>query len=166
MRVVELLAVVVLASLNSGCGAAAGAPTNSPRDDRPADGIVRVDPENVPEDISLFDEGPVLLVRVTADVGTYKAELVRKVGVPTNAIVQHRDVQVTARSLSGEVVGQVTVDNPRLARTVGSKEPKKVELPSGRFSVLFGSPTEIRSVEVVVRAGPDAGLRQIFAVEP
>jgi hypothetical protein len=87
-------------------------------------------------------------------------------GAPTLAIDQDRDVLISARDDSGHAFQSVSVFNPRLATTAGSTNPATAVLDRASFTVRLPHPDRIRSVDVVVRRGPNEGVRQTFPVPP
>jgi hypothetical protein len=123
-------------------------------------------PEDVPRR-QLLVPGAVPLMRVTfeADEGGYRVvDTVRAVGAPTLAIDQNRDVLITAYDATDQIVGSVSVSNPREAHTVGTDNPELWTLPRGTVTVRLPKPDEITSVEVTVRRGPNANYRERLRV--
>lgn len=111
--------------------------------------------------------GSVDLVELTfeASEGGYVLTGSRRTsGEPTLAMVNDRDVLVTARDASGKAVHTVSVDNPRLVRTAGSGKPATGVLPRATFIVRLPRPDDVRSVDVMVRGGPNERFAKSFVV--
>ena len=124
------------------------------------------DPDDVPRSMTLAP-GEVDLLELTFDVsasGYTLAGTRRMLGAPTLAIVQDRDVLITARDASGRVVQTLSVDNPRLVTTAGSKNPGTAVLDRALLTVRLPSPDSIRIVEVLVRSGPNERETRSFDI--
>ncbi|MBX2992341.1 MAG: hypothetical protein KF749_14415 [Bacteroidetes bacterium] len=129
-------------------------------------GDFKSDPENMPATRTLYSPIPVLLVRVEATKDGYIATPFRATGVPSPTIHAEGDVMLKALDEQGRAVSIVAVDNPRAIRTAGSTKPDTGELDKATFTVTFAKPDNIRSVEITVIGGPNAGLKQALRIEP
>ena len=136
------------------------------------DGVPPLLPERIPDRVQLFNEVPVLVVTVDATPKGYTVSTARRSGVPTSSLVQDRAVAVTAKDPAGATVATVSVPNPREVHAVGkaksgARDEGRAEVrvvERGRFTVMLPSPERIASVEVHVRSGPDAGVKQAISV--
>lgn len=129
-------------------------------------GDFKSDPENMPTTRTLHTPVPVLLVRIEATKEGYTAMPFRAMGVPSPTIHTEGDVVLKALDEQGRAVSTVAVDNPRAIRTAGSTKPETGELDKATFTVTFAKPDNIRSVEMTVISGPNAGLKQALRIEP
>ncbi len=129
-------------------------------------GTFNSDPENMPQSKTLYSPVPVVLVRVEATESGYTLRPFSALGAPTSTLVQTGDVLLKATDAAGRVLATVAVENPRVARTAGSKRPETAVLPSGSFTVAFGKLDSIRNIEVTVLTGPNAGLKQTLPIDP
>lgn len=128
-------------------------------------GIVSHNPDSMPTTLPLQGERvPVLVVTFTATDAGYTAAATTRQGVPTSAIHQDRDVLVVARDPSGAHVASVSVDNPRLIRTTGARDPATAVRAHGTFTLALPNPDRIATVEVTVRRGPNADFKETFPV--
>jgi hypothetical protein len=126
------------------------------------------DPDDVPRSMTLAP-GEADVLELTFDVsasGYTLAGTRRTLGAPTLGIVQDRDVLITARDASGHVVQTLSVDNPRLVTTAGSKNPGTGVLDRATLTVRLPSPDTIRIVEVLVRSGPNERESRSFDIPP
>lgn len=124
------------------------------------------DPDDVPRQMTLAP-GAVDLVELTfeaSDGGYALTSAHRTIGAPTLSIVNDRDVLITARDGSGKAVHTVSVDNPRLVHTAGSSKPGTAVLPRATFSIRLPRPDDVRSVDVMVRGGPNERFTRSFNV--
>ena len=124
------------------------------------------DPDDVPRQMTLAADS-VDLVELTfeASEGGYALTGTRRTnGAPTLAIVNDRDVLITARDASGKAVHTVSVDNPRLVTTAGSSKPGTAVLPRATFTIRLPRPDDVRSVDVMVRGGPNERFTKSFTV--
>ena len=153
-RILLLLLVPVLYA----CAAA-----NGSGDDRFA--RVEISPDKIPEQASLVQEQAILVVQVIATASEYKLNSHYAYGVPTQHIDQQRDVLLVARDSAGRKVASVSVFNPREIHTAGTDKPAKDILDTGSFTIAFPEPSQIKSIEVEVRRGPNEKLHQTFAIK-
>jgi len=105
---------------------------------------------------------PVLLVQLAASEDGYRLAGVSETrGAATLSPWKNRAVSLTAVDERGETVATLFVDNPRLARTTSTPHLNRT-LPTGMLRVRLPEPQRIRSLQVVVRDGPNAGLETVF----
>ena len=124
------------------------------------------DPDDVPRSMTLAPDS-VDLVELTfeaSDAGYALTGARRTSGAPTLAIINDRDVLITARDGSGKPVHTVSVDNPRLVTTAGSSKPGTAVLPRATFTIRLPRPDDVRSVDVMVRGGPNERFTRSFTV--
>ena len=88
----------------------------------------------------------------------------RTAGAPTLAIDQNRDVLITAVDSTGKPVGSVSVFNPRLVHTTGSRDPQSTVLDEATFTVNFANPDAINALNVQVIRGPNGEYQKQFLV--
>lgn len=129
------------------------------------DSVLKGEPKSIPKELSLYQQESVLIVRFEATAQGYSMTGRKGLGVPTMAIVLNREVVITARDGNGKALGTVSVFNPRDVRTTGSKRPARDVLDKGSFTVAFPSPDHIRSIDVFVRGGANAGHKQAFNID-
>ncbi|MGH8195653.1 MAG: hypothetical protein ACREQ8_14825 [Woeseiaceae bacterium] len=107
-----------------------------------------------------------LQVTFRATAQGYAITRMRQVmGAPTLAINQDRAVLLVAADPNGSVVASVSVPNPRVVHTAGSRDPATAVLDEATFTVNFPDPQAIRSIDVTVREGPNAAYKQRFPVQ-
>jgi len=123
-------------------------------------------PEDVPDRQELAPGiKPVLEITLEATEGGYRVlDSARRMGSPTLAIIQSRDVLIRAYDSSGSVIESVSVANPRQTRAAGTGGSGNLILPRGTVTVRLPAPERIASVEVVVRRGPNENYRQMLRV--
>jgi hypothetical protein len=124
------------------------------------------DPENMPEQRTLYSPVPIVLLQVVADESGYSVTPFRALGAPSSTINQEGDVVITAMNADGRPIAVTVVDNPRAVRTAGSRDPKTATLPSARFTISFANPDSIRSIEIKVVEGPNAGFSRTILINP
>lgn len=154
------LKALIALSLGALCAACA---TNGGMEELPAP---RIDPDNVPTQVTLNAPVPVLLATFTATEGGYEVTMARGQGAPTPTIDTDRDVVVRALDTNGEEMAVVSVFNPRDIHTTGSTDPETAVREEGSFTVAFARPEEIRSLEVEVVRGANEGLERTISVDP
>jgi hypothetical protein len=125
-----------------------------------------LDPQKVPTQRSLQNPVPLVAARFDASDAGYALRAFRAMGTPTSKIDQSRDVLIRALDAQGNVVSSVSVENPRDVHTVGSTNPARSVLPAATFTVFFQNPDAIRSIEISVAKGPNAGFKQSFRITP
>jgi hypothetical protein len=124
------------------------------------------DPQKVPTEQRLQDSAPLIAVKLEASDSGYTIQAFRSVGTPTSTIHQDRDVVVKTFDQQGGLLTSVAINNPRDAHTTGSKQPATAVLPKATATVFFPKPDAVRSIEVTVIKGANAGLRQKLDVDP
>ena len=124
------------------------------------------DPDDVPRTMTLAADSVELLeLSFEASEGGYALTGSRRTtGAPTLAIVNDRDVLITVRDGSGKPVHTVSVDNPRVVQTAGSSKPGSAVLPRATFTIRVPRPDDVRSVDVMVRGGPNERFTRSFTV--
>jgi len=123
-------------------------------------------PEGVPTQTAIAPQATsVLQVTFKADAsGVTVVDLRQVTGAPTLAIDQDRDVLITALDAQGNVAGSVSVFNPRLVRTAGSRDPASAVLDEATFTVSFPDPDRIATVDLKVVRGPNEDFQERFSV--
>ncbi len=89
----------------------------------------------------------------------------RTAGAPTLAIDQNRDVLITAVDSKGNSLGSVSVFNPRLVQTTGSRDPDSALLDEATFTINFADPDAINALDLRVVRGPDGEYHAQFLVK-
>lgn len=125
-----------------------------------------LDPKDVREVVDLYKPVAVLVLTfiATTEGYTIKKNFVT-MGVPSQAVDLNREVLITARSGSGEVVARVSVFNPREIHTAGSDKPEIAVLDKAHFTISLPKPDLIKTIDVEVRRGPNASLKQSFKLK-
>lgn len=124
-------------------------------------------PEDAPGRIQLT-RAPVEVLQVTfeaTEAGYGLVEVSRVLGVPSRAIHEDRPVRITALDESGEPVHSISVFDPREVRTTGTRDPSTKVRASGTLILRFANPDSIRSFDVEVHEGPNAGLHARLPVD-
>jgi hypothetical protein len=129
-------------------------------------GAYQADPQKVPKDRTLQNPVPLVGARFEASDAGYVVTMFKTTGVPSTKIDVNRDVVIKAFDEQGKLLDTVSVDNPRDVRTVGANKPAQTVRPKASFTVFFANPDAVRSFEVNVVNGANAGYKQSFAVNP
>lgn len=124
------------------------------------------DPQKVPTEQKLQDSAPLIAVKLEASDSGYTIQAFRSAGTPTSTIHQDRDVVVKTFDEQGGLLTSVTIDNPREAHTTGSKHSATAILPKATATIFLPRPDAVRSIEVTVIKGANAGLKQKLDVDP
>lgn len=124
-------------------------------------------PEDVPEEVDFAAEAiPILQVTLRAtDNGYSLVEARRAIGTPTLALGRGQDVLITARDANGEGILQFSVPDPRLGHTTGREAPRMIARDPAVLHLRLPYPDVIQTLEVRVRSGPNADLRESFVFE-
>ncbi|WOI53894.1 hypothetical protein [Parvularcula sp. LCG005] len=115
--------------------------------------------QDPPSDFVEVPMQKVLVVAVEATKGQYAVRTGLDLGVPTEGIITDREVVIRALGRQGEPLYVVSVANPRLGWTTGTKDPERFELDEGAFRVAFPADQPIAVIELEVLDGPDRGLK-------
>jgi hypothetical protein len=121
-------------------------------------------PDDVPLE-SVVDEGLLRVLQVTfraTDSGYTLVHVRHTLGTPTLGFDPDREVLVTARDARGQPIVALAVPNPRTVTCLGPVATTRAE---AFLNLRFPEPVSIRSLEAVVRGGPNEGLRQVFAID-
>lgn len=124
-------------------------------------------PESIPETMVLAPGAQeVLQVTFQADESGYRITNVRRaMGAPTLAINQDDDVLVVAVGSNGDTLTSISVPNPRLVRTAGSRKPDSAVLSQAAFTVYFADPASVDRLRIAVRSGPNSDFKRDFSLK-
>mgnify|MGYP001101876716 FL=1 len=125
-----------------------------------------IEAKDPPEEFALYQSVQVLAIHFIATESGYDLSAYTTFGAPSLDVDQNRDVIVRVYDAEGEILGSVTVFNPREIHTAGSDKPDRDVIPEASFTLFFENPQEVRSVEVVVERGPNQGFKQTFDIDP
>lgn len=123
-------------------------------------------PNSMPTVRNLQDSTPLLAVKLEASDAGYTLKAFRTTGTPTSRISLNRDVEIKALDKDGKPVMSVSIDNPRDVHTTGTERPATAVLSKAKVTVFLVSPDQIRSIEVNVLRGANAGLKKTFSIDP
>jgi hypothetical protein len=129
-------------------------------------GAQKVDPQKVPKDRTLEQPVPLVAVKVEASDAGYTIKAFRAKGTPTNKIDQSRDVVIKVIDGQGKELSAVSIFNPREIHTTGKNNPRTATLKQASFIVFFDQADDIRTIEVEVKRGANAPLKQSINVDP
>jgi hypothetical protein len=120
---------------------------------------------NVPERVDIYQPEPILLVTLLASEAGYRiVKSAKTMGIATRDFELGRDVVVTARDAKRNVVSRVSVFNPRHISTAGTEDRDTTILGRGQVTIAFPSPSRVATIDVEVRSGANASLRQSLSV--
>jgi len=119
-------------------------------------------PEDVPTSVDAnAGSVPVLQVSLRATPAGYTLVQARRaIGTPTLAFDPDLPVVVTASGPGGARMFWISVPNPRTGHA-----DRELVLQEGFLSLRLPDPDSIRSLDILVRSGPNAGLHQSFPIE-
>ena len=101
---------------------------------------------------------------VADDSGYTITDMRRAMGAPTLTINQDNDVFVVAVGSNGDTLSSISVPNPRVVRTAGSRNPDSAVLSQATFTVSFANPGAIERLSLSVRKGPNGEYKREFSV--
>jgi hypothetical protein len=141
---------------------ASGCAASKPSDSR--FGTTQLKPSAVPVQLQLNAKAePVVIVTIRANNAGYKIVSTRQtLGTPTTDIDKSRDVLLTAQNAAGRPLTVVSVFNPRIAHTAGSKRPATAVLNQATFTVVL--PADTRTLAITVRSGPNEKMETALPV--
>ena len=126
----------------------------------------QIDPAQVPDQLNLYQLEPVLVARFEASASGYNLTALQARAAPTSAVVKDRDVRIVAKDEQGRPLASVSVDNPREIFASGATNVARTVDARSTFTVFLPQRDLIRSLDLAVLRGPNAGLRRTFPVNP
>lgn len=123
-----------------------------------------IDPEKVPEEISLFNPKPLILMKFKASENGYSMETFRAKGTPTLAANPSDDIIIVGFGGQGDTMRVIKLFNPRVLYTTGTSELDSVILKTATFPISFLKSDSIHLITLTVQRGPNAGLEANFPI--